>query len=104
MPRPDTVPAERGLQPGNRRHHEMQMRGGIGELALQVEEVGAGDVAVLERVAAGHGDVGLGRAGGSRLEVSRAVEHAQRRIAERSGQGGGVDQGARVAHGGVLRV
>ena len=54
----------------------MQVRGGIGEFALQVEEAGAGDVPLFERLAAGHGVVGFCRAGGRRLEVGRAVEYA----------------------------
>ena len=101
---PDAVPAESRLQPGSRRHHEMQVRGRIGKFALQIEEAGTGDVTFLERLTAGYGVVGFGRAGRCWLQVGRAVEHAQRRIAQRSGQGGGIDQGTWIAHRGVLRV
>src|SRR5262249_8542691 len=44
----DAMAAETRLEPTRHRHHESQSRGPIGELALQVEEVGAGDVRLLE--------------------------------------------------------
>jgi hypothetical protein len=55
--RADAVAPKGGLELRQRRHHEAQSRLVVGELALQIEEVGAGNVCCLEGRAAGHSDV-----------------------------------------------
>ena len=78
--------AERGLELRGIRHHEAELRVVIGELALQIEEIGAGHMAGLKTVAARHDDIGHAAAG--RLIVKRggAIEDAQVRLAEDLGE------------------
>src|SRR3954466_15393727 len=54
----EAVAAEGGLQLSHVRHHEELLRGGVGELALQVEKTGARNMARLERLVAGHRALG----------------------------------------------
>ena len=57
-PRRYAVTAERGLELRDRRHHEAQLGVWIGELALQIQKIRAGNMPGLERVPSGHGDIG----------------------------------------------
>src|SRR5262245_22175914 len=91
--------AEGRLELGRRRHHEAQPRGRVGELALQIEEVGAGDVRLLEGAAAGHRDVRVVASGRWRLEIGRAVVHAKARLPEEAREVGGANEGLRITHG-----
>ena len=100
----DAMAAERGGKLGDRRHHEAEPRGLVGELALQVEEVGARDMRRLEAAAAGHRDIGIVAAGRGRLQISRAVIDPQVRAAEVARQGVGAYQGVGFAHRGLLWV
>src|ERR1700730_10467150 len=52
--RADAMAAECGVELHHLRHHEAKRRGVVGELALNIEEIGAGDVRCLEAAAAWH--------------------------------------------------
>jgi hypothetical protein len=71
----------------------------VEELALQVEEVGAGDVRFLEGPTSGHGDVRVVAPGRRRLEVGRAIVDAKARLPEDARELGTVHEGLRIAHG-----
>ena len=94
----EAVTAERRLELRGRRHHEAKPGRRIGELALQVEEVGAGNVRLLERLAPGHRDVGIVVAGRRRLEIGRAVVDAQARLPKDLRELLGAHEGLRIAH------
>lgn len=76
------MPSERLLELIDLRHHEAQLRRCVGKLALQIEKVGAGDVACLERVPARHGRIGRLAPRRQRLEIGRAIENPQVGLAE----------------------
>ncbi|MGY3108964.1 hypothetical protein ACVWW7_005591 [Bradyrhizobium sp. LM6.9] len=94
----EAVAAEGGLQLGYARHHEELLRGGVGELALQVEKIGARDVAGLERLVAGDGAIGHVAARRHRLVVGRAVVEAEIGVAELGCELLGGDEGGRLGH------
>ena len=50
--------AERGLELGGGRHHEMQLDIGLGEFALQIEKIRARNMPGLESVPSRHRDIG----------------------------------------------
>jgi hypothetical protein len=80
------VTAERPLEMRNVRHHETKLGIGIGELALQVQEITAGNMPGFERVTSGHCEIGEARPFGCGFEISGAVEQAQVRLAENIGK------------------
>src|SRR5439155_21447152 len=94
----DPVPPERGLELRDVRHHEAQLGGLVRKLALQVEEVRARNMAFLEGAIAGHDDIGNGAAFSLVVEIARAVEHAQVRLGEETGEFLGRDQPATLRH------
>ncbi len=98
LDRIEAVAAEGGLQLRHGRHHEELLRGGVGELTLQVEEIGARDVAGLERLVAGHCTIRHVAAGWRWLQIGRAVVEAKAGIAELGGELLGGDEGRRLGH------
>ncbi len=80
-------------------HHETKRRIGIGELSLEVEEVGAGNMGRLERMPPRHGDVGNIAAGRRRIEIGRAIKNPRARIAEARCELFGADERLRITHG-----
>src|SRR5206468_13114259 len=95
----ETVTAEGRLELRRRRHHEAQPRGRIRELALQVEEVGAGNVRLLVSPASGHGDVRVVAPRRRSLEIGRAIVDAHARLTEELRELLGAHEGLGIAHG-----
>src|SRR5262249_48484576 len=102
--RAETVTAEGRLELRGRRHHEAQPRGPIGELSLQVEKVGAGDVRFLEGAAPGYRDVRIVASRRRRLEIRRAVIDAKVRPAEERRELRGAHEGLGISHAASLGV
>ncbi len=69
--------AERRLELRDIGHHEAKLGALLGELALQVEKVGARNMAGREGLVAGHREIGDAAALGRRFEIGRAVEQPQ---------------------------
>jgi len=74
------------------------LRGGVGEFALQVEEIGTRDVAGREGLVAGNGTIRHVAAGWHRLVVGRAVVEAEAGVAENGGELLGGDEGGWLGH------
>src|SRR5262249_36305549 len=73
----EPVASEGRLELRGRRHHEAKPCGLIGELALQVEEIGARNMRVLERFPPGNGDIGIVAARRRRFEIGRTIVDSQ---------------------------
>src|SRR6478609_8846981 len=91
--------SERGFELRRRGHHEAQPGVGVGELALQIEEIRARDVPGLERVAARDDLVGRGAARRQIFEPRRAIEDAQAALAQAASEFRGADELALNRHG-----
>ena len=78
----DAMPPERRFHLRDRGHHEAQLRRLVGELALNVDEIGAGNVCLLKRLPTRHGDVRHVAARRRRNGGRRAIENARRRMTD----------------------
>jgi hypothetical protein len=76
------VTAEGLLEIRNIRHHEAKLGIGIGELALQIQEIRARYVPSFKGVPPGYGDIGNAAAFGLIFEVGRTIEQAQVGLAQ----------------------
>src|SRR5204863_1547952 len=94
----DAMAAERRFKLRDARHHEAQLGILVGEFALQVEEAGAWNMAFLERALAGHCDIGDAAARRLVLKIGRAVEDAQVRLADETGEFLARNQPAALCH------
>src|SRR5437868_7783514 len=96
--RSNAVPAEGGLEPGDLWHHEVKRRVRLRELALQIEKIHTRNVAGLERMLAGHGDIGNATAFGLVFEIGGAIEQPKLRLAEHAGEFRGGDEPVVTCH------
>jgi hypothetical protein len=78
----DAVTSERSLELGHFRHHEAEFRLLVGEFALQIEKIRAGNMPGLEGVVSRHRKIGNIAALGCGFEVGGAIEQAQIRLFE----------------------
>ena len=74
--------AEGRLELRDVRHHEAKLGGLVGEFALQIEEIRAGNMTGLEGVASGHDDIGNVAAVRLIVEIGGAIEDAQVGLAD----------------------
>src|SRR5215467_10649391 len=93
---------ERGLKLHHLRHHEAKPRGLVGELALQVEEVGTRDMLSLESVAARHNDIRIIIARRRWLQIRGAVIDSDVGAANFPRQRVGANECGRLGHCGLL--
>ena len=90
--------AEGGLKLRDLRHHEVQLGGLVGELALQIEKIRARNMPGLKGVPPGHGDIGNAGARGLVFEIGGAVEQPQIWLTQQAGKFRRTDQRVRFRH------
>src|SRR5215510_564718 len=94
----DSMPAKRGFEGRGHRHHEVKLCAGVGELALQVEEIGPGDVSSFECRPPGYRHIRLIAASGRRFEIGRAIKYPKIRLTEIASKALGAYKGSGLAH------
>ena len=80
------MPAERGLELGEFWHHEVELGVPVGELALQIQKIRTRNMPGLERVLAGHGDIGDVAAFRLVFESGGAIEQPKLGLLEDAGE------------------
>src|SRR5215510_7179121 len=89
---------EAAFEDRGHRHHEVKLCAGVGELALQVEEIGPGDVSSFECRPPGYRHIRLIAASGRRFEIGRAIKYPKIRLTEIASKALGAYKGSGLAH------